>query len=38
MNQGKTVFAQPMDLIPAHELRSCVERYHDDRRASRFSC
>lgn len=38
MNQGKTVFAQLMDLIPAHEFRRCVERYHGNRKVSRFSC
>jgi hypothetical protein len=38
MQLGKTVFAQLMDFIPAHEFRRCVNRYQGDRKVSRFSC
>lgn len=38
MNIGKTVFAQLMDFLPAHEFRRCVERYSGNYKASRFSC
>lgn len=38
MHWGKTVFAQLMDFIPAHEFRRCVNRYQGNRKASRFSC
>jgi len=38
MHLGKTVFAQLMDFIPAHEFRRCVDRYQGNRKASRFSC
>lgn len=38
MNVGKTVFAQLMDFIPAHEFRRCVERYHGNYKSSSFSC
>lgn len=27
MNQGRTVLAQLMDFIPAHEFHRCVDRY-----------
>src|SRR5438046_781435 len=38
MRLGKTVFAQLMDLIPAHEFRRCVERYQGNYKVSTFSC
>src|SRR5437667_8281558 len=38
MHLGKTVFAQVMDLIPAHEFRRCVERYQGNYKVSTFSC
>ena len=38
MNIGKTVFAQLMDFVPAHEFRRCVERYSGDYKTSSFSC
>lgn len=38
MPLGKTVFAQLMDFIPAHEFRRCVNRYQGNRKVSRFSC
>jgi hypothetical protein len=28
MNTGRTIFSQLMDFLPAHEFRSCVERYN----------
>jgi hypothetical protein len=37
MNSGKTVFAQLMDFIPAHEFRGCVARYRGQYRARSFS-
>jgi hypothetical protein len=38
MHLGKTVFAQLMDLIPAHEFRRCVDRYGGNYKVSIFSC
>jgi Domain of unknown function (DUF4372)/Transposase DDE domain len=38
MNSGKTVFAQLMDFIPAHEFRRCVARYRGQHRVRKFSC
>ncbi|MHB8756132.1 MAG: DUF4372 domain-containing protein [Candidatus Acidiferrales bacterium] len=38
MNLGKTVFAQLMDFIPAHEFRRGVARYRGQYRVRRFSC
>jgi hypothetical protein len=38
MHQGRTVFAQLMDFIPAHEFRRCVDRYQGNRKVSSFSC
>jgi Domain of unknown function (DUF4372)/Transposase DDE domain len=38
MNSGKTVFAQLMDFIPAHEFRRCVARYQGQYRVRSFSC
>jgi len=38
MHLGKTVFAQLMDFIPAHEFRRCVDRYQGNRKVSNFSC
>ena len=38
MNQGKTVFAQIMSLIPRYELDKCVKRYNGNRHAIEFKC
>ncbi len=38
MHRGKTVFAQLMDFIPAHEFRRCVHRYQGNYKVSSFSC
>jgi len=38
MHRGKTVFAQLMDFIPAHEFRRCVNRYQGNYKVSSFSC
>jgi hypothetical protein len=38
MNAGKTIFAQLMDFIPAHEFARCVDRYQGNYKVSRFSC
>jgi hypothetical protein len=38
MNSGKTVFAQLMDFIPAHEFQGCVARYRGHYRVRSFSC
>jgi hypothetical protein len=38
MNLGKTVFAQLMDFVPAHEFQRCVERYSGNYKTSSFSC
>ena len=33
MNQGKTVFAQIMSLIPRYEFDKCVKRHNGNRHA-----
>jgi uncharacterized protein DUF4372/DDE family transposase len=38
MPVGKTVFAQLMDFVPAHEFRRCVNRYRGHHKVSCFSC
>jgi hypothetical protein len=38
MNQGRTVFAQLMQLAPHNAFRRCVERYDGNRRVRRFTC
>ena len=38
MHEGRFVFAQLMELLPAREFRQCVERYRGDHRLRRFSC
>ncbi|HLE37692.1 MAG TPA: IS4 family transposase [Candidatus Acidoferrales bacterium] len=38
MNLGRTVFAQLMDFIPAHEFRCCVKRYRGNYKVTSFSC
>ena len=38
MNQGRTIFAQLMDLLPLAEFRRCVERYQGDYKVQSFSC
>ena len=38
MQAGKTVFAQLMDFIPAHEFRRCVNRYGGNYKVSAFTC
>jgi len=38
MNEGRTLFSQVMDFLPAHEFGKCVDRYDANRRIRRFSC
>ena len=38
MNSSRTIFAQVMDHLPAHEFQKCVVRYRGDRNARGFSC
>lgn len=38
MNEGRTVFAQLMELVPHHQFRRCVERYRGNARVRRFRC
>jgi hypothetical protein len=38
MNEGRTVFAQIMDFLPAGQFRAIVQRYHGDRNVTRFRC
>ena len=38
MNQGKTVFAQIMSLIPRYEFDKCVKRYNGNIHAIEFKC
>ena len=38
MNQGKTVFAQIMSLIPRYEFDKCLKRNNGNRHAIEFKC
>ncbi len=38
MYTGRIVFSQLMDLLPMHEFKKCVRRYHGDYRMHTFSC
>lgn len=38
MNQGKTVFAQLMTMIPEYEFDKCVDRYNGNHRVRHFTC
>lgn len=38
MNQGRTLFAQLLDLAPHNAFRRCVERYGGNRRVRSFTC
>jgi hypothetical protein len=38
MNQGRTVFAQVMELISHNEFNRCLERYSGNQRVRRLSC
>lgn len=38
MNQGKTVFAQLMSMIPEYEFDKCVDHYNGNHRVRHFTC
>ena len=38
MNQGQTIFAQLMELVPRYQFQLCVERYQGQRYVKDFSC
>ncbi len=38
MNQGKTVFAQLMSVLPYYEFNKCVDRYKGNYRVRTFDC
>lgn len=38
MNQGKTVFAQLMELLPKYEFDKCVRSYRGNYKVQKFSC
>ena len=38
MNYGKTIFAQLLHFLPAHEFRQCVERYQGHYKIKSFTC
>lgn len=38
MNQGRTIFSQLMDFIPAYQFNQCIARYRGNHRMRRFSC
>jgi len=38
MNQGKTVFAQLMSVLPYYEFNKCVDRYKGNYRVRSFDC
>ena len=37
MNEGRTVFAQLMDVLPKYEFDKCVRRYRGDHRVRTLS-
>ena len=38
MNNGKTVFAQIMELLSLYQFQKCVDKYNGDGRVRSFSC
>ena len=38
MDNDRTVFSQVMDVVPLHEFRKCVRRYHGNFKVRKFSC
>src|SRR6266436_2044741 len=38
MNQGRTVFSQLAEFLPAYEFQLCVDRYHGNRYVKDFTC
>jgi len=38
MYEGRTIFAQIMDILPIRRFHTCVRRYGGDRKVKRFSC
>jgi hypothetical protein len=38
MIEGKTIFSQLMDFLPAYEFRKCVDRYDGNYKVKSFSC
>lgn len=38
MNNGKTVFAQLMTMMPEYEFDKCVDRYNGNYRVRNFTC
>jgi hypothetical protein len=38
MNNGRTVLAQMLDLLPTHEFRRCVQRYRGNFHCRSFTC
>jgi hypothetical protein len=38
MNEGKTIFSQVMDFVPAYEFRKCVARYNGNHKIKSFTC
>ena len=38
MPNGKTVFAQIMDLVPDYELEKCIDKYNGNYKTKKFTC
>lgn len=38
MPNGKTAFAQIMDLAPDYELKKCIDKYKGDYKTKKFTC
>ena len=38
MPNGKTVFAQIMDLVPDYELEKCIDKYTEGYKTKKFTC
>lgn len=38
MPNGKTAFAQIIDLVPDYELEKCIDKYNGDYKTKKFTC
>jgi len=38
MNEGKTIFSQLIDFVPAYEFQKCVTRYNGNHKIKSFTC
>ena len=38
MPDGKTIFAQLLDVVPDYELKKCIDRYNGDKGCKKYNC